>query len=77
MHSDSEDSVSGDMSEQANNLGSGPTSAGIRRELLKLLKEQENQGGEVIKMLVEGYVEQERRVAALEKKGARNSGESG
>ena len=65
------------MSEQANNLGSGSTSAGIRSELLKLLKEQGDQGGEVIRKLVEGYVEQERRVAALEKKSARNSGESG
>ena len=73
MHSDSEDSVSDYMSEQASNL----TSAGIRKELLKLLKEQGDQGGDVVKMLVEGYVEQERRVAALEKKSARNSGESG
>ena len=36
VHSDSEDSVSDYMSELANNL----SLAGIRKELLKLLKEQ-------------------------------------
>ena len=73
VHSDSEESVSDDMSEQANNL----SSAGLRKELLKLIKEQGGEGGDALKMLVEGYVDQERRVAALEKKSARNSGESG
>ena len=73
VHSDSEESESDDMSEQANNL----SSAGLRKELLKLIKEQGGEGGDALKMLVEGYVDQERRVAALEKKSARNSGESG
>ena len=66
------------MSEQASNLGSGPkTAAGIRNDLLKLLKEQGDQSEEVVRKLVEAHVVQEKRVAELERKSARNSGESG
>ena len=61
------------MSEQANSL----TSAGLHKELLKLINGVKGKGGDALKMLVDGFVEQERRVASLEKKSAKNSGESG
>ena len=66
------------MSEQASDSGSGPkTAAGIRNDLYKLFKEQGDQGEEVVRKLVEAHVVQEKRVAELERKSARNSGESG
>ena len=76
LHSDSDGSVSGDLSEQASDLGPCPkTVADMRHELYKLLQ-QGDQGEEVIKKLVEAQVMQEKRVADLERKNARNSGES-
>ena len=49
LHSDSDGSVSGELSEQASDLGSGPkTVADMRHDLYKLL-EQGDQGEEVIK----------------------------
>ena len=73
VHSDSEGSESDDVSEQANSL----TSAGLRKELLKLINGVKGKGGDDLKMFVDEFVEQERRVASLEKKSAKNSGESG
>ena len=76
LHSDSDGSVSGNLSEQASDLGSRPkTVADMRHDLYKLLQKGD-QGEEVIKKLVEAQVMQEKRVAQLERKNARNSGES-
>ena len=74
VHSESHGSESEDTSEQLANPNS---SAGISKTLRKLVRDMKGKDGEAWKLMLDGLVEHERRVASLEKKSVKNSGESG
>ena len=73
VHSDSEESVSDDMSEQASNL----SSAGLRKELLKLIKEQGGRGWGCFENACGRVCGSGEACGGVREKSARNSGESG